>query len=362
MRKMILPPWLRRAKSRIFRVPTLRSHSILNAHDFRLAADRERARAGRSGLPLSILAIALPPDHKSLRDFAFLSRLLSRRLRATDIAGYLSDGRAAVLLPDTPKAGAWKVASDLCDFFPVGSARPSCEVYVYPDESVSTRGEQESPVGQSKEEAGDSVEALFAQPTPMLKRAVDVVGAVVGLLMTAPLMLIVAALIKVTSRGPVFYSQLREGHGGRRFYIYKLRSMRVGAHQEQSALRGLSEQDGPAFKMRHDPRITWIGGYLRKTSLDELPQLWNVLVGEMSLVGPRPLPVEESLKCAPWQRRRLDVKPGLTCVWQVRGRSTVTFESWMRMDLEYLQRGSFSFDVKLLLSTIPSLLLKRGPR
>jgi lipopolysaccharide/colanic/teichoic acid biosynthesis glycosyltransferase len=359
---MILPPWLRSAKSRIFRVRTQRSRSILNVHDFRLAVDRERSRADRTGIPLTILAIELPPDHRSLRDVAFLSRLLCQRLRATDTAGYLSDGRVAVLLPDTPKTGAWKVASDLCDFFPVGSARPSCEVYVYPDDGTSTRGEQHSRLAQPNDRIVVSVEALFAQPTPILKRAVDVAGAFVGLLMSAPLMLAVAAIIKVTSPGPVFFSQLREGHGGRQFFMYKFRSMRVGAHQEQSSLRGLSEQDGPAFKMRHDPRITWIGGILRKTSLDELPQLWNVLVGDMSLVGPRPLPVEESIQCAPWQRRRLDVKPGLTCVWQVRGRSTVTFESWMRMDIEYLQRGSFSFDVKLLLSTIPSLLLRRGPR
>jgi lipopolysaccharide/colanic/teichoic acid biosynthesis glycosyltransferase len=146
------------------------------------------------------------------------------------------------------------------------------------------------------------------------------------------------------------------------FRIYKLRTMHVDAHEYQAALRAYSEQDGPAFKMADDPRTTWIGRYLRSTSLDELPQLWNVLRGEMSLVGPRPLPTEESLLCVPWQRRRLAVVPGLTCLWQVRGRSTVAFADWMRMDLEYLRRRSLVYDAFLLIWTVPSIVLSRGPR
>lgn len=359
---MVLPPFLRRAKARFSRSKVVKSRFLLNVHEFRLEAARERVRADRSGLPLSILVIELPPDRTSTRDFAYLSRLLGRRLRITDTAGYLLDGRVAVLLPDTPKAGAWKVASDVCDFYPFGSERPNCEVYVYPDESTPTRDDSQNRTAQPIEGNNISLESLFAHPTPVLKRAVDVVGASVGLLISAPIIAVLAVLIKFTSPGPAFYSQLREGHGGRRFHMHKLRSMRVGAHTEQALLRAQSVQDGPAFKMRHDPRTTWIGRLIRKTSLDELPQLWNVLAGDMSLVGPRPLPVEESLQCEGWQRRRLDVKPGLTCVWQVRGRSTVTFESWMRMDLEYVRRRSLSYDFKLLLSTFPSLLLKRGPR
>jgi lipopolysaccharide/colanic/teichoic acid biosynthesis glycosyltransferase len=359
---MVLPPWLRKAKSRISRSRVLRSRFLLSEQELRLEAARERVRADRSGLPLSILVIELPPDRASSRDFAFLSRLLHRRLRITDMAGYLSDGRVAVLLPDTPKAGAWKVASDICDFYPVGHERPNCEVFVYPEEGAPSRSDPQHRTLPPIEGRGISLEALFAHPTPMLKRAVDVLGACVGLVVSAPLIAVLAALIKATSPGPIFYSQLREGHGGRRFRIYKLRSMRVGADLQLAALREQSEQDGPAFKMRHDPRTTWIGRLIRKTSLDELPQFWNVLLGNMSLVGPRPLDVAESLQCASWQRRRLDVMPGLTCIWQVRGRSTVSFESWMRMDLEYLRRRSFAYDVRLLLFTVPSLLIQRGPR
>jgi lipopolysaccharide/colanic/teichoic acid biosynthesis glycosyltransferase len=196
----------------------------------------------------------------------------------------------------------------------------------------------------------------------MIKRAIDVVGACFGLFVSSPILLAIAAVIKLTSPGPAIYTQLREGHGGRRFRIYKVRTMRVDAHRMQSELREYSEQDGPAFKMSNDPRTTRVGRFLRRTSLDELPQLWNVLLGDMSLVGPRPLPVEESLQCTPWQRRRLAVLPGLTCVWQVHGRSTVSFESWMRMDLHYLRRRCLTYDLGLLMSTFPSLLSKRGPR
>ena len=142
--------------------------------------------------------------------------------------------------------------------------------------------------------------------------------------------------------------------------MYKFRSMVVDAESLQKALLAQSEQDGPAFKMRNDPRITGIGHFIRKTSIDELPQLWNVLRGDMSLVGPRPLPCHESDACTPWQRRRLDVTPGLTCIWQVYGRSRVTFAEWMRMDLIYGRSRGLLHDLKLLIKTIPAVLFRRG--
>jgi lipopolysaccharide/colanic/teichoic acid biosynthesis glycosyltransferase len=138
--------------------------------------------------------------------------------------------------------------------------------------------------------------------------------------------------------------------------------MQLDADERQSALREHSVQDGPAFKMANDPRTTRIGRWLRAASLDELPQFLNVLRGEMSLVGPRPLPVHESLQCAPWQRQRLCVTPGMTCIWQVTGRNTVSFDEWMRMDLQYVRRRSFLCDMSLLLSTAPSVVVSRGPR
>ncbi len=359
---MVLTPWFLKAKAKAFRSRRVEDGFLLSETEFRTEVARERTRADRSRTSLAILAIELPADRSRRRDFVKLSRLLRRRLRTTDTAGYLANGRVAALLPDTLKAGAWKVASDICDAYPVGHERPSCEVYVYPEENPPavdlTRQLAEQPLSGMSADVG----SLFVQPTPMVKRAVDIVGASLGLIASSPLLVLIGAIIKLTSPGPVFFTQLREGMGGRRFRMYKFRSMRNGADQDQSALRAYSVQDGPAFKMWHDPRTTWIGRFLRQTSLDELPQLWNVLVGDMSLVGPRPLPVDESLQCTPWQRRRLAVLPGLTCVWQVRGRSTVSFEDWMRMDLEYLRFRSFSFDLRLMLSTIPTLVLKRGPR
>jgi lipopolysaccharide/colanic/teichoic acid biosynthesis glycosyltransferase len=359
---MGLLPWIRKARIKIAGNEICSDRFPLNAADFRYEAIRERVRADRSNTPLAILVIELPADRSESRDFVFLYNVLRRRLRITDTVGQLPDRRIAVLFPDTQKEGAWKVASDICDHYPLGHERPDCEVFLYPDEIEPFDGDSGSRAKQHVDTQSNSLESLFANPTPMLKRGVDVVGSFAGIVISAPLLMILAALIKGTSRGPIFYSQWREGHAGRLFRIYKLRTMCVDAHQHQDSLRALSEQDGPAFKMSNDPRTTWFGQFLRRTSLDELPQLWNVLVGDMSLVGPRPLPAHESKQCLPWQRQRLLVVPGLTCIWQVKGRNTVPFVEWMRMDLQYVRRRSLLGDLRLLLATGPSIVLSRGPR
>jgi lipopolysaccharide/colanic/teichoic acid biosynthesis glycosyltransferase len=360
---MVLPIWLLAIPAAI-RTKCFPSNGFfLDEKSFRFELSRERVRVDRNGSPMAVLTIELPRDRAAARDFDFLGRLLLRRLRITDSIGFLSTRVVGVLLPDTSKSGAWKVASDICSVYPVGHDRPNCEVIVYPDEpSHRHDGPMEDDQSPADKVAPTTIDALLAQSTPAWKRAIDVVGATVGLLALAPLLLLCAIAIKVTSRGPAFYAQEREGFAGRRFRIYKLRTMQVNAEHQQQSLRALSEQDGPAFKMSADPRTTWIGRWLRMTSLDELPQLWNVLRGEMSLVGPRPLPTIESLACTPWQRQRLWVAPGMTCIWQVSGRSTVTFEQWMRMDLQYMRRRSLLGDLRLLLTTPPSLVLKRGPR
>jgi lipopolysaccharide/colanic/teichoic acid biosynthesis glycosyltransferase len=308
--------------------------------------------------------IELPPGRATARDFDFLGRVLVDRLRITDTAGLISPRCVGVLLPDTSKSGAWKVASDICDVYPLGNERPDCDVYVYPaDDSHSGIGETSD--GEAADRARpprDEIKSLFVHSTPGAKRLVDIVGAVMGLILAAPLFALIAAAIKATSRGPAIYRQEREGLGGRRFHIYKFRTMRLGADRQQSTLRQHSEQDGPAFKMSHDPRTTRVGRWLRQTSLDELPQLLNVLRGEMSLVGPRPLPTSESIQCARWQRRRLSVTPGMTCIWQIWGRNTVPFDEWMRMDLQYVHRRSFGYDLRLLLKTPLAIVVQRGPR
>jgi lipopolysaccharide/colanic/teichoic acid biosynthesis glycosyltransferase len=174
---------------------------------------------------------------------------------------------------------------------------------------------------------------------------------------------VVAVLIKILSPGPVFFVQERVGLNKRRFRMYKFRTMVADAEQKLSEVQHLNEVSGPVFKITNDPRLTSIGKYLRKTSIDELPQLISVLKGEMSLVGPRPLPERDFEGFdKDWQRRRLSVRPGITCLWQVNGRSDIAFDNWMKLDMEYIDQWSLWLDVKILAQTIPAVLRGVGAR
>jgi exopolysaccharide biosynthesis polyprenyl glycosylphosphotransferase len=194
----------------------------------------------------------------------------------------------------------------------------------------------------------------------LLKRASDFLLALALLVLLSPLMLVIAVLIKATSKGPVLYRQTRCGLGGRKFTVYKFRSMRADADLLREELEALNEMDGPVFKIQSDPRATPLGRFLRRFSLDELPQLVNILKGEMSFVGPRPPLPEEVEKYEPWQRRRLRMLPGLTCLWALEGRNELSFRRWMELDLEYIDHWSPSLDCKILLKTIPVVLSGRG--
>jgi exopolysaccharide biosynthesis polyprenyl glycosylphosphotransferase len=195
----------------------------------------------------------------------------------------------------------------------------------------------------------------------VVKRVLDAVLSAGALLLTAPLCGAIALAIKCSSPGPVFFRQTRVGHNKRIFRLVKFRSMCVDAERQQASLESLNEAQGPVFKIANDPRVTRVGRLLRRTSLDELPQLWNVLRGDMSLVGPRPLPLRDvSLFDEAIQRRRFSVKPGITCLWQISGRSTLTFAEWLRLDLWYIDNWSLSLDFKLLVQTVPAVLKGRG--
>ena len=196
------------------------------------------------------------------------------------------------------------------------------------------------------------------------KQVVDVVGALALLLLSAVPMLVVGLLIKLTSPGPALFRQQRCGLNGRPFTMLKFRSMTSNAEQQQQELAAFNEMSGPVFKVTNDPRVTPLGNFLRRTSIDEWPQLWNVLRGEMSLVGPRPLPVGEVRRFDdPAHRRRLSVKPGLTCLWQIRGRNNVSsFTEWVRLDLEYIDNWSLWLDFKILARTVPVVLLGTGAK
>lgn len=194
-----------------------------------------------------------------------------------------------------------------------------------------------------------------------LKNSIDFLGATTLLLLLAPLMLIVALLIKLTSPGPVLFIQERVGFNKRRFKMFKFRTMGVDAVAQQTTLEELNEAGGPVFKMKNDPRVTNFGKWLRKTSLDELPQLFNILLGDLSLVGPRPLPERDFQKFNQlWFNRRFSVKPGITCIWQISGRSETSFDQWILQDLEYIDKWSLSLDFKILFMTIPAVIRGTG--
>jgi exopolysaccharide biosynthesis polyprenyl glycosylphosphotransferase len=195
-----------------------------------------------------------------------------------------------------------------------------------------------------------------------LKRFIDIVISAVGLIILSPFFLLLALGVKL-SGGPIFFRQTRMGLNGRLFQMYKFRSMKVGAERELSNLKTNNEMSGPAFKMRDDPRVTPFGRFMRRFSLDELPQLWNVLLGDMSLVGPRPpIPGEVSMYDRK-SRRRLSMRPGLTCTWQVSGRNEISdFQDWVALDLQYIDNWSLTRDLALLLKTIPAVLLGTGAR
>jgi exopolysaccharide biosynthesis polyprenyl glycosylphosphotransferase len=194
----------------------------------------------------------------------------------------------------------------------------------------------------------------------LTKRVVDVTVAGLGLLLLAPALAVIAAAVKLDSRGPVFFRQERHGRGGSIFRIVKFRTMQVGAEDERPALAPLNELEGALFKMKDDPRITRVGGLLRRTSIDELPQLWNVLKGEMSLVGPRPFVVHESSQITGWASRRLDITPGITGVWQVLGRTDLPYEEMVKLDYIYVTNWSLWWDFKILGQTIPVVLSRKG--
>ena len=336
---------------------------LLPPRDFHLVVERERGRSDRNGDPFSLLVFAATGEKTARATMLRLAEILRHRLRITDQAGWLDGGRIAVVLPSTLPHGARVLANDIVATFPKDRVPPVCDVHRYPgeepDETVSADVDDVAEWAGSDASAGAG-EALFVRRMPAWKRGTDIAVASIALVLLVPAFMLIAALVKLSSPGPAFFQQWRTGRGGRRFVLYKFRSMAVDADARKDEIRELNEQDGPAFKIRHDPRVTAIGRFLRKTGLDELPQLWNVLRGDMSLVGPRPLPCEETAECEGWHLQRLDVTPGLTCFWQTSDRTSVSFNDWMRMDVRYMRSQSFWQDARLILAT--AVVMLRGNR
>lgn len=383
---------------------------IMSADQFQLEIEKEIQRSNRRKTSPEFAIVSMDfCDHKVPDErLNALIDVLQQRLRVSDSVGW-HEMKLAVLLPETDREGAALVCNSLLDIAQSNDVELEASFSIYPwddqllgpnqvensneddfDGSGPWNGTSDSDFAKpSTFEVNDSsdgggvatmvapdvkktsapqltggtgVQMKFSKSsvTPVWKRFIDMAGATVGLMLLSPVFAAAAVAIKISSRGPVFFLQEREGKDGEIFRIVKFRTMCVDAELQKANLRMLSEQDGPAFKLKDDPRITKVGKYLRKSCIDELPQLFNILGGSMSLVGPRPLPVDESMSCKPWQRQRLAVLPGLTCTWQARGGRDVKFAEWMRMDIEYINQRGFWFDIKLIGETAVVAVMHKG--
>jgi lipopolysaccharide/colanic/teichoic acid biosynthesis glycosyltransferase len=341
---------------------------------------RERLRSDRTGDPFCWVLFGISNLTKKGLSLQRLAHVIAERARCTDEVGWHDDASVGVILPATDRAGAEQFVADVVRIAARKHLEPTVTIQVYPERSTSASGsnsgrtsrsgdrpwmpEMVSIGGGQEADASDSIPStavpFLARPISPYKRLADIVGSVLGLLLAAPILALAAMAVRLSSPGPILFGQRRAGLGCSPFTMYKFRSMYLYAEERKHELRYLNEQDGPAFKIKDDPRITPVGRFLRATSIDELPQLFNVLKGDMSLVGPRPPTFDEVCKYRRWYLRRLDVTPGLTCTWQVEGRSRVTFEEWMRMDLQYIDQQSAWLDLKLIAKTLPALILRRG--
>ncbi len=367
---------------------------LLNYRQMRMVLTKERLRSDRHdqffGLIVIRLHCAKSDYRKRLQLFA---ALLSRRMRLTDECGMLAKGQIGIMLPMTDLSATRLVLDSITSLAADEGIQFRARIVSYPDQSaifdnVDSLMEEDinanepatipmtlaehsevNPVSMSATSDTISVRCQtvsigrpheFVAPYyPVWKRGFDIAASSAGLLAAAPFLAAAAIAIRLTSKGPAFFLQPRTGQYGETFKIIKLRTMVQNADDLKSVLMERNERDGPAFKMKDDPRVTKIGHLLRRTGLDELPQLINVLKGEMAIVGPRPLPVAEDADCELWQRRRLDTKPGLTCYWQIAKSRKIPFVEWMRMDLRYGDKRSIFCDMTLVLKTVASVVLGR---
>ena len=390
-------------------------NGVLSATELEREFERERARVDRNDHQFSV-AVFLQEEHDQ-EALVQLAEVLLKRTRTPDVIGRLDSERLAALLPETDSQGAWNFADDVTRMLAERSLKFDCLVHTYPadtpstDDGNRTNAEKSESSDTSQEQAGviegedettkkrlaakarkprpgrprlvedddRSVAAIdsstirtagdrpvqdlgqyFRQEIPVWKRALDIFVSLVMLVILAPLLLCAALAVRLTSPGPIIFKQQRAGLGGKPFTMYKFRSMHIDAEERRKELEDLNELDGPVFKIRDDPRMTPIGRVLRRASIDELPQLYNVLIGDMTLVGPRPPMLNEIASYEQWQLARLDLKGGLTCIWQVSGRSEIDFEDWIRMDLRYVKTRNWLLDLGLLSKTAKAVVSGRG--
>ena len=369
-----LAPWLR-AKHDV---------DIYSSLEFKAVLKQERCRAERHKRVFCLIVFDVTLLLRQSSRLPSLVFHMKKRLRCTDVIGWLEQKKIAVLLPETMYENAQCLAEQLVSF--TDEMQLTYDVHVYPDsgskksldkfsgkqdiKSITTsqqsRQYTSTPTRLSKTSStlspvpANDMTSIFSERITLCKRLIDVIGSFIMIVLLSPLFAAIAVAIKVVSQGPVFFPQKRVGHHGDAFTMYKFRSMVVDAEKLKKKLAKQNHRTGPAFKMKNDPRVIPLGNFLRRTSLDELPQLFNVLKGDMTLVGPRPPLPEEVSRYDLWHQKRMDVTPGITCIWQVRSRHNKNFDHWVREDIEYIRRRSLWLDVKILLRTIPAVLSGKG--
>ena len=339
---------------------------------------KERARVDRNNHFFSLIsveALATDPEKDSIRYFA---QCLNNKVRITDEVGWLDNNSIGVMLFNSVKTEAKQFIERIqSDCFPTSDYKYS--ISTYPKDKVKNSHSQEvhkercaclhampdftslnsNHSGIDKKTAKE-LYPFFFDKEPLWKRVLDVILSIVALIALSPLFLVIGLAVKLTSKGPILFKQQRAGLGGRPFTFLKFRTMKIDAEGMKSRLLRFNERTGPVFKMKNDPRITWLGKFLRKWSLDELPQFINVLKGDMSLVGPRPPTMDEVEEYSTWHNYRLEMKPGITCIWQIYARQDKSFENWVRLDIKYQKERSVLLDMKLLLMTLPAVLARKG--
>jgi lipopolysaccharide/colanic/teichoic acid biosynthesis glycosyltransferase len=389
-------------------VSTAGSPGIYSVEQFRAAIRREQARAERNGHQITLALVPANSHNGDARRTSRLVDILRDRIRVMDEAGWFDPSRIGVLMPYTSCRGAWHMIESLCELMDGDLAASDCSVYTYPHEWLDGDGQWQehdaadvcpakrlqgpaggslfapilcksgrSSAGATARATSDKVFAGLACVYPLmsvpwsdpsvLERGLDIACSLLGLTIAAPLFLGAALMIKLVSPGPVFFKQVRIGRGGKPFLLWKFRTMTANAdtsvHQNhmtqliKSAAENGQASSRPMTKLDNDPRVIPLGRILRGTCIDELPQLINVLRGEMSLVGPRPPIPYEVRDYEPWQRRRLDSVPGLTGLWQVSGKNKLTFEEMVRLDIQYSRRRSFGMNIMIMLRT-PRVILE----
>jgi len=333
-------------------------NGMLSIEEFQAVVKHERARSERDGSEFSIVVFEIAQFLKNNRALSQITESLKERVRTIDEIGWFDEGCICALLPSTDHAGAWRFAIDYEDKLVLEQPLPPFSVYTYPTQWYeSDNGENKKSI---KSFAEDRLNSILVDFVPGWKRTLDIVGSIVLLVILFPIFLITALYIKIVSPGPVFFSQKRVGYKGRIFTFFKFRTMKIdnSVSSHKKHLKELINSDRPMEKLdnRKDPRIIFGGKVIRKACIDELPQLINVLRGEMSLVGPRPCIPYEAEEYLRWHTNRFNILPGCTGLWQVSGKNRLSFKQMIRLDISYANNMSFWNDIKILLRTAPAVI------